>query len=301
MGGTPLPRGRMNHGRDARATSLGVACVGRFEFVDEAGEEVHAIGFAGGGVVIHEVAAAPAEDFAHGGGGEVGDFGDDVARAEQGEDLVGIAEETAFERIDEERQIVGEAADDEVAGEADGFEFEAEAFGHEQVDDAEGERNAGAALEHLVDETVPGIGVVLDVAVETPLVKHHAVDDAAFFPRGGGFGDEFAAAGGDLVEGGAAAADVEAGRDGAGEEQRAGFEFVVQRADEGAEIGRGVVEFQLLQKPNGVLGESAIGSAGDGLEERSGGGAALGEVGEEGAAHRGTRIVEEAEERFLLG
>ena len=55
-----------------------VAFVGRLEFADEICEEVGARGFAGNGVVIDEVAAAAAEDFADGGGGEVSDLGDDV-------------------------------------------------------------------------------------------------------------------------------------------------------------------------------------------------------------------------------
>lgn len=111
--------------------------MGRFELVHEAGEKVHVLGVAGGGVVVNEIAATAAEDFAHGSGGEIAELGDDVARAEEGEQLVRIAEEATLERIDEERQTVGVAADNEVAGEADGFEFETEALADEQVNNAE--------------------------------------------------------------------------------------------------------------------------------------------------------------------
>lgn len=44
----------------------GILFVGRLEFADEISEEESARGFAGSGIVIYEVAAAPAKDFAHG-------------------------------------------------------------------------------------------------------------------------------------------------------------------------------------------------------------------------------------------
>lgn len=53
---------------------LGVVVVGGFEFFDEAGEETGAGGVVVGFVVLHEVAAAAAENFADGRGGEVGDL-----------------------------------------------------------------------------------------------------------------------------------------------------------------------------------------------------------------------------------
>ena len=93
-----------------------MAFVGGFEFFDEAGEEAGAVGVASGFVVLHEVAAAAAEDFADGHRGEVGDFGGDVAGAEPVEELVGIAESAVFEGVDEEGAAFGVAADHEMAG-----------------------------------------------------------------------------------------------------------------------------------------------------------------------------------------
>ena len=47
--------------------------------------------------------------------------------------------------------------------------------------------------------------------------------------------------------------------------------------------------------------EHAVRAAGDPQEKRRGAGAELREVEEEGAAHRGTGVVEQAQERILLG
>lgn len=93
-----------------------MAFVGGFEFFDEAGEEAGVAGVAGGFVVLHKVAAAAAEDFADGRGGEVGDFGCDLAGAEPVEKLVGAAEGAVFEGVDEEGAAFVIAADHEMAG-----------------------------------------------------------------------------------------------------------------------------------------------------------------------------------------
>lgn len=116
---------------------LGVAFVGGFEFFDEAGEEAGVCGVVGGFVVLYEVAAAAAEDFADGCGGEVGDFGRDLAFAEPVENLLCAAEGAVFEGVDEEGVALGVAADHEVAGQGNGFELEAEALGDKEVDEAE--------------------------------------------------------------------------------------------------------------------------------------------------------------------
>ena len=207
---------------------MGVAFVGGFEFFDKAGEEAGAVGVAGSFVVLHEVAAAAAEDFADRRGGEVGDLGRNLAGTEPVEELVGAAEGAVFEGVDEEGAVFGVAADHEMSGQADGFEFETEAVSDEQVNVAKGNRDAFAAGEDLVEEAVEWIGVVLGVAVETVFVKEHPVDDATFFADGHGLGEKFAAAGGEGIELFAAGADVDARENGAIEQKGAGFEFVVE-------------------------------------------------------------------------
>ena len=214
--------------------------MGRFEIGDEAGEEAGAVVVAGNGVVVDEIAAAAAEDFADGGGHEVGGLRRVALGEKKRDDLVGIAKETAIKGVDVKRGVFVEAADEKVAGQADGLEGQTEAFGDEQIDDAERNRQADAAGEHAVEKAVLRIGVVLDVAAEAPLVEQHAVDDAAFLAGAGGFGDELGAAGGDGIELLVAAADVEGGIDGACEQERAGFELVVERLDERAKIGDGI-------------------------------------------------------------
>ena len=61
------------HGDGER--SLGLAGVGGLEIGDEAGEKAGSGGFAGNGVVVHEVTAAAAEDLVNGGGHEIGGLG----------------------------------------------------------------------------------------------------------------------------------------------------------------------------------------------------------------------------------
>jgi len=74
---------------------------------------------------------------------------------------------------------------------------------------------------------------------------------------------QFAAAPRDRVERRAAPPDVEPGRDGAREQQGAGFELVVQGTDEAAKLRDRVAELQFLQIPGGVPGEHAVGALGD--------------------------------------
>ena len=81
-----------------------------------------------------------------------------------------------------------------MAGQADGLEGEPDALGDEQVDQAERDGQALAAGQHLVEEAVARIGVVLDVAAEAVLVEQHAVEHAALLAGGGGLDDQFAAA-----------------------------------------------------------------------------------------------------------
>jgi uncharacterized protein YaiL (DUF2058 family) len=98
--------------------------------------------------------------------------------------LLRIAEDAAVKRIHKKRQVVAEAADDEMPRQAHRLELESDPSGDKQVDEAQRERQAGAAFEGLVDKAVTGIGVILGVAMEAPLVEQHAVQDAAFGARG---------------------------------------------------------------------------------------------------------------------
>lgn len=281
----------------AEAGSLGhlqhVLRVGRLEVGDEAVEEGGLFGVAFGLEVIGEVAAAAAEDFAHGRGGEIGQGGGHVVGAQENKNLLGRAEDAAVEGVDEERGAVAEARDHEVAGQADGFEGEAEAAGDEQVERAERNGNAAPTGDDLVEEAVVRVGVVLDVTAVFEFVIQHAIDDAALFAGRGGFDDELAAAVGDAVEFGAAFADIEARADGAGEQEGAGFELIVERADELAEFGDRVSEVQLLKVGTGVPGEVAVGAVGDLAQEVTRGGAEVAEAVGEAAAHGRTRIVEQ--------
>jgi len=242
-----------------------VAFVGGLEFFDEAGEEARAFCVGGCFVMLHEVATAAAEDFADRRGREVGDFGCEIAGAEPVEEFVGGAEGAVFEGIDKEGLVVGVAADHEVCGQADRFEIETEALTNEYVDQTECDGNAFAADEDLLEEAIEGIGVVLGVATKTVFVEEHAVDDAAFCARGHRFGEKFAAAGGEGVEFFAAGADVDVWKYGAVEEERTGFEFVVERTDEAAELGDGITELELFEKPAGVPGEGTVFAVGDGF------------------------------------
>lgn len=117
----------------------------------------------------------------------------------------------------------------------------------------------------MFEEAVERVGIVLGVAVETVFVKEHAIDDAAFFAGGHGFGEKFAAASGEGVELFAAGADVDPWENGAVEQEGAGFEFVVEGADEADELGGGVTEFQFFEKPAGVPGERTVFAGGDGF------------------------------------
>ena len=276
-----------------------MAFVGGFEFVDETGEELGACGVAGGGVVVHQITAAAAKDFAHGRGREVGDFGVVVAGFKKREYFLGGAEGALFERVDKQRGVFEVAADHEVAGEADGLEVDAEALGDEQVNDAQRKRDAFAAFEDDGEETVERVGVVLGVAAKTVFVEEHAIHDAAFLAHGEGLGDEFAAAGGEVVEALATQADVDVGKHGAGEEEGAGFELVVERADEVAEFGDGVGELEFFEVAARVGGEEASAVAGDVFEEEAGGFALGGEVSEEGFADGGAGVVEQRQNRFV--
>lgn len=270
------------------------------ELFHEPAKELGALGLAGGGVVIDEIAAAAAEDFADGRRCEVARLGRDIVGLKKREDLFAIAEDAAVEGVDEEGQVVHEAADDEVAGKTDGLELQADALSDEEVHDAERERDPRAALEDLVDEAIARVGVVLDVAVEAPLVEEHAVEDAALFAGAGGLDDELATALGNGIELLHDGRRLETWRNGAGEEERAGLEFVIQRSDEAAELGHRIGELQLLQEKLRVAGQDAIGATSDGLEEGRGSGPELEEASEKGSPYGGARVVQKIQKRFTF-
>src|SRR5687768_6584259 len=113
----------MKHGCEA-ASRLRVFFVGRLELFHETREQFGALGFTGGRVVIHEIAAAAAKYFAHRRWCEIGRLRLDVICAEQIKNLLRIAKDAAVKWIDEERQVVRKAPDDEVARQADRLEFE---------------------------------------------------------------------------------------------------------------------------------------------------------------------------------
>lgn len=268
--------------------------VGGLKFGDEGGKEAAVGGVAGGVEVGREVATGAAEDFADGGRGKIGDGGIELMVTQEKKNLGRGAEVAAFEGVDVEGEFFEVAADHEVAGQADGFEIEVEAGGDQQINEAERERNAGAAGEDLIEKAVVGVGVVFAVAVKAVFVKEDAVEDATFVASAGGLGNEFPAAGGEGVELGDAVADVEAGADGAGEEQGAGFEFVVERADEGAKFTDGIGELHFGEVIAGVPGVGAVGADGEFAEEADGGGTEGEQVVAQGAVDGRARVVEQA-------
>ena len=155
-------------------------------------------------------------------------------------------------------------------------------------------------IEHLVEEAVEGIVVVLSVAVKTPFVKKHAVEHAALFACGGRLGDEFATAPGDLVERVAAMTDIELRRNGACEQQRAGFKFVIQRTDKTGKLGDGIAEIELIEETGGVAGQDAVRTVGDALEKLDGGPAEERKLGEQRLARGGAGVVDQTQQRVLL-
>ena len=76
------------------------------------------------------------------------------------------------EGIEEEVQTAAAITDEEVVREGDPLQGQPEAPTHLQEDDAQGERDAHPAVQHVVQEGVPGVVVRLRVPVEpVPLVE----------------------------------------------------------------------------------------------------------------------------------
>src|SRR4051812_16906632 len=68
------------------------------------------------------------------------------------------------------------AADQEMPGEVDALDIEPGPARDLHVDDSQRDRNAGAAIEHLVQEAVTGIAVVAAVAGELQLLEQEAIE-----------------------------------------------------------------------------------------------------------------------------
>ena len=121
---------------------------------------------------------------------------------------------------------------------------------------------------------------MFEVAAEAVFVEQHAVEDAALLAGGGRLDHQLATARREPVERGAAGGDVEPGRGNAAEQDRAGLELIVERADEPLELGDRIAELQFLEEPGGVPRERAVAPAGGGLQQREDRRAAPGELGE---------------------
>src|SRR5579885_1630881 len=171
---------------------LGVALVSRLKLLDKFGKEPGPALVAGLVVMVGEIATGAAEHLAHRRRRQIAGLGDEILAAEKGEKLLGGAEDAAVKGIDEKRTVLEITADDEMPGQADRLEGQAEALGDEEVDDPERKGDALAADEHLVEEAVERIGVMLDVAVKAVFGENHPVDHPAFFAGGGGLEDQLA-------------------------------------------------------------------------------------------------------------
>ena len=110
--------------------------MGGDKLFDEIGKQSRVPRFARGRVVLHEVAAAAAQNLADRHRCEIGDAWDDVVRAEKIEDFIDVAEEAAIEGVDEKGVLVGVAPDDKVTGKSDWLEFELQTLRYKEVDDA---------------------------------------------------------------------------------------------------------------------------------------------------------------------
>ena len=205
-------RGKRERESGKPRISVRVTLVRRVKLFDEAGKELRMLEIASRLVVIHQIPAAATEHLPNRCRRKIRTFWHNLVSPQQGEHLVRIQKDTAIEWIDEEGFRRGEATYDEVPGQSDWFQIESKSFSDQEVDGAQRERNALSAGEHLIDETVQRIRVMVDVAVKTPLVEKDPVDHATLFPRRGGLSDEFATARGDAVQSRAAGADVESGR-----------------------------------------------------------------------------------------
>jgi hypothetical protein len=82
------------------------------------------------------------------------------------------------------------------------------------------------------------------------------------------------------------------------EEQSAGFELVIQRADKITELGDGVGELDLIEVAAGVFGDDSVFPVGDLIEKDAGGFTLGSEVGEECLVHGGAGVVEQGQHGF---
>src|SRR5205823_1177627 len=92
--------------------------------------------------------------------------------------LVEAEKLSAVERVDDEFSFREPHLAEEMAGKADALDIQPAALPHLDVDDAERERDARASIEHLVEEAVARIVVVVVIAAEAQLVEEVRVDPA---------------------------------------------------------------------------------------------------------------------------
>ena len=105
-----------------------------------------------------------------------------------------------------------------------------------------------------------------------------------------------AAAGGDGVELFAAPTGIKPRIDRAGQHQASGLQLIAERPDEGAKLGGGIREVQLLHKPAGVPRERTVLAAGHAAQKGLGLTAVCREVGMQGPAHDGAGVIEQAQQ-----
>src|SRR5690625_6645129 len=103
--------------------------------MDEAGKQAGVLRIFADGVMVDEVAAAAAKDFANRGRRKVAQARSRVFRAQLVENIFRRSESSAGKWVDEKRRFFSVAADEEVPGKADRREFEIAALGNKKVDD----------------------------------------------------------------------------------------------------------------------------------------------------------------------
>lgn len=250
--------------------------------------------------VIREIPTAPADHFPHGSWGEIGQLRGKVLGAEKNKNLLRRPKNTAIKCINKKRVLLGEATDHEMPRQADRLQIQADPLGDEEINRAERNRDTSAAFEHLIDETVIRVGVVFDVSTESHLMIENTVDDSAFGPGGRRLDNELTTTARDTLQFFATGTRIEFGTHRAGNEQRAGFELVVQRSNKTAKIRTRVREVKLVEILSSVPSEVAIGAASCFPQEVSRGQSQVGEVMVKSSPDRGTGIVDQTQQSGLF-
>ena len=97
------------------------------------------------------------------------------------EALLFVEEFAVVVDVDEGLEVLFVVADDEVAGEADAGHRHVEAIGDGEIDDGEGDGDALAGGDHLVDAAIAGVVVVRLVAGEALFAEEEFVEDLEAF------------------------------------------------------------------------------------------------------------------------